>query len=148
MKRVAHVALGLIGLGLVLCALVSCGKGEVSGESLVVEADRFVAPASWSLVEDELREGPICIDVECPSVYRRWELGSAPTADEVTENMEAAGWSNIDITRDCQPRPNRTGAALLCEATADAHGLKVTIRVNGTGVGPDQPTTATMILLP
>lgn len=145
MKRIGVALLGgLISL-LTIFLLLSFGN-DVTSENVKAAADQFVAPADWNLIEDRLREGKGCIDVQCPSIYCRWEVADIPSADKLRSLMEQAGWIDIKLNGECEPRPNRTGAIPICQASASANKLSINISVAGSSISPDKPVAVTLVV--
>lgn len=122
---------GLIGLGVWWGWLRSPTVAD-----LRTTADELAVPRDWVLLESAERgRGPLCVDVSCPSVYRRWQLGELVTRTDIEAMLDAAGWEVTEIDGDCRPIWNATGSVPLCEVSAEVHGFDAVLWV----IGPVRP---------
>lgn len=106
-----------------------------TGEDARRILDRFEAPSTWVEVERSSRDWG-CIDVDCPYARVRYEAKTAPSAAMLETLFTEAGYENATADRPCEPRPNRTGHARICEVTATSDGWDVHASVAGPGSGP------------
>ena len=99
---------------------------------LVAATRGFVTPTQWTLTENIIRDrDPLCIDVRCPSIARRWETMLVPSSLELFDIANKAGWNNIQIDGDCLQFNQNSRPAQSCELTAKASKFVVTLIISG-----------------
>lgn len=114
-------------------------------DDVMAVANQLSVPDHWRLAEENIRDrGPLCVDVECPQAYRRWQTPDAPTAEELRGIMRQAGWRQITVEGDCRARSNMTGSFPVCQAHAMADNLRVDISVTGPRADPHWPFWVTL----
>lgn len=104
---------------------------EGSSSEVVAVANQFKPDSSWELKAESIQGSrKICIDVECPSVWRQWKTDNLVSKDELSQNLHASGW-NFEIEGDCVLDPaDKVEDKKVCSAsgTADGYTVLVTIR--------------------
>lgn len=109
-------------------------------------ADELVAPADWSIVTRLVRDrSPLCIDVRCPSVYKRWEFAEPINDEKLASMMKSAGWRDVHVDDDCVPEPNRTGSFPTCFGEATSENARINLTISGPYAGP-RPFWAVLIV--
>jgi len=110
---------------------------EGSSSEVVAVANQFKPDSSWELKAESIQGSrKICIDVECPSVWRQWKTDNLVSKDELVRNLHASGW-NFEIEGDCKLDQNAFGGGLpVCSAKGVVNDYDVTVTVNGSN-SPD-----------
>jgi hypothetical protein len=104
--------------------------GGGGGDSdVATAANRFRPLTGWLQVELEDRTGAGCLDAGCPISVRRWNVDRPPTATELRQSVQAAGWPDPRMDGDCRSSASRSGAFPLCTARASGDGMELTITV-------------------
>ncbi len=107
-----------------------------SPDKILAVADQFQPDPSWQLVSERV-EAPrkTCIDIECPSVSRRWRTGASLTRDEFATLLKETGW-DFEIEGSCKVDPSdRSDYTALCSATGIINNYRVTLTVRSSDMG-------------
>lgn len=149
-RRLAIVALVLAATVAAAILGLSRGRSDTAARqsaALVEAADRVMAPPGWTLVESlERRSGSLCVDVECPSVSRRWTSTAPISPDQLSRLLEGAGLAGARVEGTCRPQAGRTGAFPLCQARAEGATARMVITVSGVDSSAGPPYAVTLIV--
>lgn len=117
-----------------------------SGQDVEEVASRFAVPSDWSVAEARVRNrSPLCIDIRCPSVYKRWEFSEPISREALVSAMSNAGWHDVHVDGDCRPASNRTGSVPTCHGDAVSNSARVDITISGPTSGA-RPYWAVLIV--
>lgn len=132
-SRLVIVVLGgVVTATAVMVGFQRSGAEDRQAAELVRIADRVLAPPSWTLVESLTRQaGALCVDVECPSVSRRWTSAAAVTPVQLIALLEHAGLADVSVQGDCRPQDGRTGAVPLCQAWSGGPVARAVLTLSG-----------------
>lgn len=104
---------------------------------VVAIADQFKAPANWELMNNQINKPTVtgCIDITCPSVYRRWQFTPVEYAniEDFKNLVSKSGIDNIE----CKEDTLNGGKNLICERVLTKNGHRIDFSVyanNGSNV--------------
>lgn len=102
-----------------------------SSREIITVADRFKPDPSWQLKSEKI-EPPrtICIDVECPSVWRQWKTNEFVSYDTLRDRLTSSGL-DLEIDGDCTLNPaDNTEDMKVCSASgvSGEYEISVTVR--------------------
>lgn len=104
---------------------------EQPPEDMIKISDQFTPGRSWKLVTARIEpKRVLCVDVECPSVWKQWKTESPITKTELSNLLQMAGWHfTIDGSCGLDPKYPEDNAK-VCEASGiiNHYGVQVTIR--------------------
>lgn len=105
-----------------------------STKEIVAIADQFKPDPAWQL-KSETIEPPrsFCLDVECPSVSRKWKIGNLLNRDEFAKLVHFSGW-NFDINGNCvlEDKNRYSDSIEVCSASGTDKGYKISITVTSS----------------
>lgn len=102
---------------------------EGDPKEIVSVADQFKPGAEWKLTKDDI-EPPsnTCIDVECPSVSRKWESDTILSRQDL-ETMIHESRLELHPEKDCF-QINETRPAAWCDANGSEKGYTIELRAS------------------
>lgn len=128
----------VIALLIAFIALLSWIFYVGSSKDIVAVADQFKPDPSWELKSESIvPPQTLCIDVECPSVWRQWKTPNTLSIKELT-NVLNTSQLDLAIKGDCNLiDPNRYGNNIdICSASGvyNEYNIDVTVsRSNPSG---------------
>lgn len=125
----------IIALSTLLLVFLSWFFYTGSTKEIVAVADQFKPDSSWELVSENIQPpATVCIDVECPSIWRQWRSNTTASSETFRSLLKQVRW-NLKIDTDCNYNDAGLGKNLkLCSASGvtDNYLVEVTIRNDST----------------
>jgi hypothetical protein len=99
-------------------------------EDMIKISDQFAPGRSWELVTVKVEpKRVLCVDVECPSVWKQWKTEFNITRTDFSELIRSMNW-NLKIDGDCAKDSSSYGDNIgLCSASGiiDSYNVKLTL---------------------
>jgi cbb3-type cytochrome oxidase subunit 3 len=110
-----------------------------SPREIVAIADQFKPGQDWTLKQEHI-EPPrsFCVDVDCPSVSRRWSLPQELDKQKF-EEIALIGKNHLVPTDSCFEK-NKSGETIkLCDAVGTIDGYHITLTYSGNHYSDGKP---------
>ena len=120
---------------------------EGSTKEIVAVADKFQPESSWRQVTNQVvPPRTTCLEANCPSVHRVWEMKEIPTKQELEKLLINAGWE-FEIEGDCIPSPyvSGSGGSTRCHARGVDEGYEINMYMSASYNGSTVPKVALSI---
>lgn len=95
-------------------------------------ASQLKVDPGWKLVTDVVRPpANMCIDVECPSVHRKWETKVPLTKSDFKALIEQSGW-NMSFEEICEDYPHRVSSC-WANGSVGEFSVRLIVDIDNTG---------------
>ena len=128
-KILVAILIGVTVLAVSAFVIVRSFEDRVTDE-LVSQVSRLEIPADWMLLDEVVRrEQFLCMSTNpCPSIARRWEVGSAVSVQDL-DQIAAPANLVFSVEGTCQRPADATGETTVCtgQALEDGYQYQLTV---------------------
>lgn len=127
---------------IVFFGLIACGMVWLlwtgSTKDIETTAGQLKARSDWKLTGNYV-EPPrnVCIDVECPSVRKTWELPAPISKQEFENTIKESGW-RLEFEDGCFESQDISRAT--CWARGSVNNYEIVLLISNSGVFSSKPT--------